>query len=320
MAGGWRPRASLATLRERAALSDRIRDYFRRTGALEVDTPVLMRYGNPDPAITSLQVDVAGAGRRAFLQTSPEFAMKRLLAAGSGDIYQFAPAFRGDEAGHMHLTEFTLLEWYRVGVDHHALIDDVEALVRAAVPRLTFARAHYAEVFEAALGLNPHTAATDALAAVVRERGIELGADAADRVLVLDALYAELCHGLARDDTALFVVDFPVEHAAYARIAPGPPPVANRFELVVGGMELANGYYEVTDPGEQRQRFERENARRVTLGRTPIPPDPDLLAALSHGLPACAGVALGFDRLVMLATGTRDIAAVVAFAPFAETP
>jgi lysyl-tRNA synthetase class 2 len=311
----WRPSASLSALRRRAEIAGTVRAYFFAAGVLEVHTPVMMPWASCDPALHSFSAQPTGngAGPRGYLQTSPEFAMKRLLAAGSGDIYQLGPAFRAEEAGRHHLAEFTMLEWYRVGFDQHALMDDVESVVRLALPALEFERRSYAELFHARYGVNPHTAESATLATLARDAGLELGALQADRVALLDGLFAD---SLLRDDAsgqALFVYDFPREQAAYARINEGPPAVAERFELIVGGLEIANGYCELTDGDEQAARMHAENARRAALGLPRVDVDPCLLAALAAGLPACAGVALGFDRLVMLATGKDRIAEVTSF-------
>lgn len=309
----WRPSASLAVLRRRAEIAGAVRAYFAAAGVLEVHTPVMMPWASCDPELHNFSAQAAGedGGPGGYLQTSPEFAMKRLLAAGSGDIYQLGPAFRAEEAGRHHLAEFTLLEWYRVGFDQHALMDDVESLVRLVIPTLKCERRSYAEIFDARYGLNPHTAGLSALGQRAREAGVELGALRSDRTALLDGLFADALLRNAAPGQALFVYDFPREQAAYARINDG---VAERFELIVGGLEVANGYCELTDGTEQAARMRAENARRVVLGRPQVDIDPCLLAALAAGLPACAGVALGFDRLVMLATGESRIAEVAAFA------
>lgn len=312
----WRPSASLVTLRRRAELARGVREYLAASGVLEVHTPVLMPWASCDPALHSFSAGPAHGrpGPGGYLQTSPEFALKRLLAAGAGDLYQFGPVFRAEEAGRHHLAEFTMLEWYRIGFDHHALMADVEGLVGAVLPGLRFSRAAYGDLFAARYGLNPHGAELAALADLARTVGFELGALQCDRTAVLDSLFTDLLLRERSAGEALFVYDFPVEQAAYARINEGPPPVAERFELIVDGLEIANGYHELTDATTQAQRMQAENARRAELALPAIEPDPCLLAALAAGLPACAGVALGFDRLVMLASGESDIAAVAAFA------
>lgn len=309
----WRPCASLAVLRRRAEIAGAVRAYFAAAGVLEVHTPVMMPWASCDPALNNFRADPAdaGSGPGGYLQTSPEFAMKRMLAAGSGDIYQLGPAFRAEEAGRHHLAEFTLLEWYRLGFNQHDLMDDVESLVRLVLPGVKCDRRSYAEIFAARYGLDPHTAELSVLGRCAREAGLELGALQSDRTALLDGLFADSLLRDAAPGQALFVYNFPREQAAYARINDG---VAERFELIIGGLEIANGYCELTDGAEQAERMRAENARRAVLGRPQIDLDPCLLAALTAGLPACAGVALGFDRLVMLATGESSISRVTAFA------
>ncbi len=312
----WAPTASLDTLRRRAEVIQKIRRYFAEANVLEVDTPVLSPWGAPDPAINSFifkpladtQVELSG-----FLQTSPEFAMKRLLAAGSGDIFQLCHAFRAEQSSRHHLAEFTLLEWYRVGFDHHQLMDDVETLVGGILRKLNFTRRPYADIFRADIALDPHTATTTALSAAAGSRNIELGCAASDRSTILDALFADLMLREQSVTEAVFVYDFPIEQAAYARIEPGPPAHAQRFELVIGGIEIANGYHEVVDLAEQQARFRQESLRRRELGLPKVGPDPLFLAALESGLPSCAGVALGVDRLMMLYLQADSVAASVSF-------
>jgi len=313
----WRPAASMAVLRRRAQAAAAMREYFAETGALEVHTPLLMPSGSTDPALNNFVAgpDEGAQGPSGYLQSSPEFAMKRLLAAGSGDIYQLGPAFRAEESGRHHLAEFTLLEWYRVGRDHHALMDDVEQLVTTVLPELRFTRARYADLFARGYGVDVHTTGTPELAEIAHAANVHVGG-ATERAVLLDALFADLFLRTAPAREALFVYDFPTEQSAYARIQPGPPRVASRFELIIGGIEIANGYHELIDAKEQAERMASENRRRAAAGQAPVPSDPDLLDALAAGLPDCAGVALGFDRLLMLMTDAPSIAAVSAFAPY----
>ncbi len=279
---------------------------------MEVDTPLLGHTGAADPAIGSLALDLPN-GRR-FLQTSPEFAMKRLLAAGSGDIYQLCKAFREEEHSPLHRGEFTLLEWYRVGFDHHQLMDEVTALLGLFWPRRTLERLTIAQLAQQVGAPDPHLSSTQALASYARECGMVLClATANDRSLLLDFLLTQLVRVGLPVGRAAFIYDFPVEQAAYARVRPQLPPVAERFELVVDGVELANGYHELCDPVAQRARHAQEAALRATRGLAPPLIDERLLAALTAGLPACAGVALGIDRLLMLHEGAASVGEVMAF-------
>lgn len=310
----WRPTATLAALRLRSTVLDEIRGYFAHAQVLEVDTPLLYRFATTDPALASFTVAGTARGRR-YLQTSPEHAMKRLLAAGSGDIFQICHAFRREEAeGRLHRDEFTLLEWYRLGFDHHALMDDVARLVGRVLPLRPLERHRYAALWQAHLALDPHLATTAALAKCAAAAGAALAPpDAADRALLLDFLFSRVIAGRLGPGRAGFVYDFPLEQAAYAALRPGPPPVAERFELIIDGIEIANGWRELTAADLQRARHEQDNLRRAARGLPRLALDGSLLAALAAGLPACAGVALGFDRLLMCCAGARDIAEVLSF-------
>ncbi|MCC7120125.1 MAG: EF-P lysine aminoacylase GenX [Gammaproteobacteria bacterium] len=308
----WRPTATRAGLARRAEILAAVRAHFAAAGVLEVDTPLLGLGAAGDPALASFPIDLHGS--RRFLQTSPESAMKRLLAAGSGDIYQICKAFRDDEDSPLHRPEFTLVEWYRVGFDHHALMDDVATLVERILPALRLERATFAALAQRCGAPDPRLARTDELVAWAAAAGFEAGPrDAADRVLLLDFLLSEVVRRAWPRGQGGFVYDFPVEQAAYAQVRPGPPPVASRFELIIDGVELANGWHEIEDGATQRARHATEDALRRARGLPVCAPDPRLLAALDHGLPACAGVALGLDRLAMLVVAARDLDAVVAF-------
>lgn len=314
----WRPTASPTLLRQRARLLQQIREYFADTGVLEVDTPLLYPYGTSEPTLTNFVVaGVTGLDDRSphrYLQTSPEFAMKRLLAAGVGDIYQICKAFRREERGTWHHEEFTLLEWYRIGFDHHALMDDVEALLRRLLPGLPYTRSSYASLGLQHASIDPLSATTDELVGVAETAGVRLDTvDRSDRGLLLDILFSHSILPRLKTAGAVFVFDFPCEHAAYARIREGGPAVAERFELIINGLEVANGYHEVIDAAEQRRRHTGENERRRQRGLPIVALDERLLAAMDHGLPECAGVALGIDRLVMLATAAKTLASTLSF-------
>jgi elongation factor P--(R)-beta-lysine ligase len=293
-----------------------IRAFFAQAGVLEVETPMLSLSAATDVQIESFGVPV-GAQMR-YLHTSPEFPMKRLLAAGSGDIYQVCRVFRQDEAGRHHNPEFTLLEWYRLGWDASRLAKEVTELIGAVARALErpvpagVRRVSYAEAFGETLGVDPHSATSIELAAVARERGIqtvgEFGRDA-----WLDLLFSERVAPAFPADVLTVVDDYPASQAALARVRPGTPPVAERFEVFAGPMELANGFHELTDAHEQLARFEKDNRERVLRGQQSLPADERLLAALDAGLPDCAGVALGLDRLLMWLGGWERIDEVLAF-------
>ncbi|MGD9298233.1 MAG: EF-P lysine aminoacylase EpmA [Thiohalocapsa sp.] len=315
----WRPSASLAALKARGHLLAELRSFFSERGVLEVETPILSAASNLDPAIEPLYLDadLTGAGaQRWYLQTSPEFPMKRLLAAGSGPIYQVCKVFRADERGRRHHPEFTMLEWYRPDFSLEELMDEVAALVCRLVghPELPMERIGYRDLFLGRMGLDPWRASEHELRSVSQARGI---ADANQLDLDTDGwLDLLLSHCLEPDlgrAGLTFVYDYPPSQAALARVEAGDPPTARRFEVYWQGMELANGFDELRDPQEQRRRFDQDGAARAAHGRPALPMDRHLLAAMETGLPACAGVALGLDRLLMCALDAEHIDAVLAF-------
>ncbi|MGA7801404.1 MAG: EF-P lysine aminoacylase EpmA [Gammaproteobacteria bacterium] len=316
----WRPTADLSHLRRRAEALAAIRHFFRQRGVLEVDTPVLSGAAATDPALASLETRYTGPGaahgRALYLHTSPELAMKRLLAAGSGPIYQLCKVFRDGERGRRHNPEFTLLEWYRTGFDHHQLMDEVEALLSAALerPLPAASRWTYRDLFVALAGIDPLTADGAALAACARRHAVACPAHMteADRDPWLDLLLTHVVEPQLGPGP-VFVYDYPASQAALARLRSGSPPVAERFELYFDGVELANGFHELADAAEQRRRLDHELERRRGAGLPGPPVDARFLAALEHGLPDCSGVALGVDRLVMCAVGATDIDQVIAF-------
>ena len=306
--------AGRAVLRERAALYRDIRTFFQQRDVLEVETPLLCSAGVTDPSLEPLVVERGESiATVRYLQTSPEYAMKRLLAAGSGPIFQIARAFRDGEAGTRHNPEFSLLEWYRPGFGHHQLMAEVAELVHACLGPRTVSYHAYRQLFLDTLGLDPFTAHTDALRARAA-RDIDLGALSGGRDMWLDMLMSHLVEPQLAGRGLCFVYDYPPTQAALARIVErGGTPVGERFELYVDGLELANGYHELCDAAEQRARFEADNRRRREYGQPQQPLDEYLLAALDSGLPDCSGVALGLDRLLMLRTGIEDIRQVLAF-------
>lgn len=310
----WRPGATLAVLRERARLHAILRSFFAGRGVLEVETPLLCATTATDRHLASFTV----GGR--FLQTSPEFAMKRLLAAGSGPVFQLCKAFRAGDEGARHNPEFSLLEWYRPGFSLDELMAETEALLCLALGDvLSFERCDrttYRALFVARFGINPHAVATDTLRGLVRDETTFGAAGDLDATSCLDLLFAGCIEPGLGHTRPLFVQGFPAAQAALARIHvdDAGDRVAARCEVYVRGMELANAYHELTDAGEQRRRFLADNEARAVLGLPRLPVDERLLAALAYGLPDCSGIALGIDRLLMLRTGARTLDEVLAFA------
>ncbi|SEL91196.1 EF-P lysine aminoacylase EpmA [Halomonas daqiaonensis] len=320
MVDDWRPTAALETLRERARLLARVRAFFADRGVLEVETPVLGHGGSTDVHLASLSAEATTpVGRqRLWLQTSPEFHMKRLLAAGSGPIFQLARSFRDGEVGRRHNLEFTMLEWYRPGLDLDQLIEETATLVSTVLGRDLgqSRRRRYRELFRESLAIDPFTVPLEMLRRLAGQRG---GLDMAnsDREGCLDLLMSlEIEPYLGRASLDV-VVDYPASQAALARHHRDPEDgawVASRFELYLEGLELANGYDELTDAEEQAARFAADNAARRAAGLPEVDVDHRLLAALVSGMPEGSGVALGLDRLIQLALGKQSVAEVMAFA------
>lgn len=308
----------------RAALVARLHAFFAGRGVLGVETPLLAAAGSTELHLASLVVRADAIPRPLYLQTSPEYHMKRLLAAGSGAIYQLGRAFRDGERGRRHNLELTLLEWYRPGWDHHALMDEMDELLAALLGPLEDAtrapgparRVTYDDLFRRHAGVDPHRASAADLDHALAAHGVAAPAfDPADRDGRLDLLLTHVVEPRLGAG-AVFVHDYPASQASLARLRPADgdaPAVAERFEVYLDGVELANGFHELTDAAEQRRRFVADLAARRAAGLPAVPVDERLLAALEHGLPSCAGVALGFDRLVMHAAGAEHIDDVVAF-------
>jgi lysyl-tRNA synthetase class 2 len=318
-ADDWRPTASLDVLHGRAAMLARIRAYFASQEVAEVHTPLLSRAAVSDPQIESIAATPAG-GERCFLQTSPEYPMKRLLAAGFGDCYQVCPVFRDGEAGRLHNPEFTMIEWYRLDYGVAEMQHDVDRVLRVACADLrsfppTRELGYRAAMLEVT-GVDCRSAGTAEIRAALAARGIEPANPGGwDRDDWLDLLMGAVVGPSLGHDAPVFVNDYPASQASLARLARDADgtPVAERFELYVDGLELANGFRELGDALEQRRRFEQDLAVRERKGQVLNPLDERLLAALRHGLPDCSGVALGFDRLVMAAFRLESIAAAMAF-------
>jgi lysyl-tRNA synthetase class 2 len=308
----WRPGASRHAIESRACLLAAIRGFFAERGVLEVETSILARAGNSDPNIHSLATD---SPRKRYLRSSPEYAMKRLLASGLRDIYELGRVFRAGEKGQYHNPEFTMVEWYRSGLGYLDLAAEVVELVRhcgaGAFTGWHERRVSYRDLFREHVGLDPFHCSETELANCAAERGIRAGP--LEHLGWLDLLLAEVVQPALPGECLTVLYDFPPEQAALARIRPGDPPLAERFEIFLGQLELANGYQELTDPEEQLRRFERENRLREKRGEESVPLDLRLVDALRQGLPECSGVALGVDRLLMSILKLERIDAVLAF-------
>ena len=283
-------------------------------GVLEVETPVLVNAAVSEPNIDSFETPFRHPGeinkQKLFLHTSPEYAMKRLLASGSGPIYQICHVFRNDEAGKLHNPEFTMLEWYRPGYDHHQLMEELGKLL-IALNLKPAQKITYTEAFEDKAGFNPHTAELTALQKHAASKG--LTSEVEDRATLLDFIFSHSVCDTLGHDAPVMVYDFPACQAALAQITKTNPPVAERFELFINGMEIANGFHELCDADEQKNRFIQDNLKRKKSGKQEINIDQRFLDALEHGLPACAGVAVGIDRLLMAMHQCKDIRDVIAF-------
>nr|WP_216666759.1 EF-P lysine aminoacylase EpmA [Stenotrophomonas bentonitica] len=305
-------------MRQRAALNALIRRFFAERDVLEVETPILSAAGNTEPNIDSFHTGFSGhvdAGTaQRWLRTSPEYPLKRLLAAGVGDCYELGRVFRNGEAGGRHNPEFTMLEWYRVAWDHHRLIEETAALVRAALALVQRdARLEvldYRSLYRKHVGLDPFEATDAELQAPLAD--VRLDPEGLTRDDWLDLLMTHCIQPHFSDDCMTVVHDWPATQAALARVRPGTPPLAERFELYLGAVELANGYHELNDATEQRARFARDHALRSARGAVLPPVDERLIEALPS-LPDCAGVAVGVDRLLMAMNRTGRIADVLAF-------
>jgi elongation factor P--(R)-beta-lysine ligase len=316
----WQPTATRAALKRRADMLQRARVFFRERSVLEVETPIMSAAAVSDPQIESLATQVAGMPGRAYLCTSPEYAMKRLLAAGSGDIYQICKVFRDAERGRWHNPEFTMIEWYRLGMDDAALMDEVEMLVRTLLePARSLEPAErltYSTALRRHAGVDAFGSSERQLDEAAVRHGISCDAQL-DRDAKLDLLMGLIVGPRLGRERPCFICDYPASQAALARLRPqraaGEPLVAARFELYLDGLELANGFHELVQPKEQRARFTRDLELRRSRGQVQPPLDENLLAALEAGMPDCSGVALGFDRLVALALGADRLADAMAF-------
>jgi lysyl-tRNA synthetase class 2 len=325
----WRTKASRETLMERALMLKNIRAFFDARGVIEVETPLLSHYATTDPHLDSLQSRFRDQG--CYLNTSPEYAMKRLLASWEKPIYQICKAFRDDELGPSHNPEFTLLEWYQPGYDMLQLMDELTELVTglcflSKIPSLNnpqFERISYQQAFQDFAGINPHQTSSDECFDVAKTNNIEIpqGMASDDNEINdwLDWLLIQLVLPAFKKDSFTFMYDYPASQCALAKIVKkgmmNAPQVlvAKRFELFFGEIELANGFHELTDAKEQLQRFQQENKMRKQAGKKSSRIDENFIAALTYGLPDCSGVAMGLDRLLMVLTNITCIDQVLSF-------
>jgi elongation factor P--(R)-beta-lysine ligase len=305
----WHPEIDREMLRRRAGLLARIRQFFSDRGVQEVTTPLITPCGITDPNIDSLALEA----QSGYLRTSPEFFHKRLLAAGFGDLYELGPVFRANERGRHHRREFWMLEWYRINWTWQALAAEVTELIKACCPTPSQLQPEtefqsWRTCMQNGLCCDPLTCADDELVRLTPD----LPADC-DRDMRLDYLFATRIQPGFADNRLTVVHGYPASQAALSRLDPGDERIAERFEVFWGQVELANGYRELTCPEEQRRRFIQDNVRRTALGRPVMPIDEDLLTALETGLPECAGVALGVERLLMQLCDSGDINQVTPF-------
>ncbi|MCD6039322.1 MAG: epmA [Gammaproteobacteria bacterium] len=317
MTVAWQPTASIETLRRRADIIGRIRTFFAERNVLEVETPILSHATVTDLHIQSIEAPFKERGATqeeiCYLQTSPEYAMKRLLAAGAGSIFQITKSFRQGDIGRLHNPEFSLLEWYRPGFDHHALMDELDELLQVVLEVSPATRRSATQVYQDYVGLNPHTATTEELKICAEQRMSWLPDIPYEKNTYLDLLFTHFIEPYLGQEAPFLLYDFPISQAALAKIRLDNPPVASRFEMYFKGVELANGFHELQDATEQRKRFEKELIYRKKNSMSLVPLDERFLAALEYGIPDCAGVAVGIDRLIMLALGDKDIASIMSF-------
>lgn len=307
----WKPGALLDTLVQRANILASIRAFFQTRGYLEVETPIMAKFGVTDVYLSNIKATFRH--QSYCLQTSPEYHMKRLLAAGSGPIFQLARVFRDDELGRWHNPEFTLLEWYQLGIDHHALMAEMDALLQSVLHCSPLVKKTYQQVFQDVCYIDPFTASIDQFKAVLQRFELDnvLDNDEEDRDQYLFLLMSHVVEpAFAKQPYPLAIYDFPPSQAALAKLNNG---VAERFEIYFRGVELANGFHELTDANAQIARFEQDIVTRKEKGLPEVQADTFLIKALQAGLPACSGVAMGIDRLLALALQKTTIADVLAF-------
>ncbi|RMH20675.1 MAG: EF-P lysine aminoacylase GenX [Gammaproteobacteria bacterium] len=310
-------------LQARAALLNTIRTFFRDRGVLEVETPLLYPAFSTEPFLQPFSVEFSGAGgcraRRLYLQSSPEYGMKRLVAEGSGSVFQICKAFRNGDLGHLHQPEFSLLEWYRVGFDYRQLAREVQSLIESVYPASRIHHLSCQTLLAEYAGVDMHESDDSKLRETLLQCGFSEGLDDVDRATLIDWLLDEIIRkNFSETGMLLIVYDYPAIHPQMAAFHAEDERLVQRFEAYLNGIELANGYTELRDADEQLRRFQLDHERRRSLGFEDVVWDEALLEALRTGLPECAGVALGLDRLLMLTSGATDIHQVSNFALLPE--
>jgi len=305
----------LKALHQRAQLLTKIRDFFSKHDVLEVETPLLSHSSITDPNLHSFTTQYNASNKQSdilYLQTSPEFAMKRLLASGSGSIYQICKAFRNNEHGHRHNPEFTILEWYRIGIDHHKLMDEMDEFLHFILDCALAERLSYHQVFEKYLMINPHTSSIDELQKCALKNGLNT-ISKLDRDGWLNILLTHLVEPHLGHKRPTYIYDYPASQAGLAKISQKDPAIAERFEVYINGIEIANGFHELADANEQRKRFVNDLQKRRELNLPEIVIDENFLTALNNDFPDCSGVAVGVDRMVMLLMEVNSIKDVISY-------
>jgi len=313
----WKSGASSDTLKSRARFLKQIRDFFEKNEILEVETPSISEFPSVDLHLESFSLNEEPGNHHHYLITSPEYHMKRLLCEGVGSIYQICKSFRKDDCGCYHNAEFTIIEWYRVGWDHWQLMNEIEQLLDNLLGCGLADRIAYSSLFQNYLDIDPFSMNYEDLIRVCQKNDTVLPDYLDDpdmpRDEWLNFLMGALIEPYLGIDKPIFVFDYPSSQASLARICPENPLVSQRFELFYKGLELGNGFFELNNSQEQKRRFDKENEKRIQMNKTPLPIDHRFISALKEGLPDCAGVALGFDRIMMLALGIDDIDNMISF-------
>lgn len=314
----WHPNTSVYILKKRSEILAKIRQFFADNNVIEVETPILSQYTVTDIHLIPFKTQFIGSGDipelTLYMIASPEYHMKRLLASGSGSIYQLGRSFRNGEIGRLHNPEFTMLEWYRPGYNMQKLIHEVDAFLQLILCCKPSEMLSYQQAFIRYLEIDPLTANKKELRLVARRKSLSNISDNEDDIDdLLQLLFVSNIEPRIGHDKPVFIYNYPASQSALARINLDDPRISERFEVYYKGIELANGFDELTDNSEQQKRFENENNKRIKLGLAPISIDEHLVAALQYGLTACSGVAIGVDRLIMLALNEKKISDVMSF-------